>query len=146
MPSGKAGVDRPAKLVKSQFSRGFFIMKSTPIVFKVDQGPYHKVFSLKQINVKEDSDLIQRFIDIADEGDKSEATYKVKAEFLAEYATPFPTDLKKDGKKVARPDDALDSPEAMKAFFDDADVDKDWLSETAVNTLRNRHAPSVSFF
>lgn len=121
-------------------------MKHTPIVFRVDQGPYQKVFSLKQITVKDDSDLIQRFIDISAEDDRSEAAYKVKVEFLAEYAEPFPEDLKVKGKKIARPDDALDSAAAVKEFFDDADVDKDWISETAVNTLRNRHAPSVSFF
>ena len=121
-------------------------MKSTPIIFRVDQGEHHPVFCLRQITVADDSALLQRFIDIADAEDKAETAYRIKADVLAEWATPWPEDLKRDGKKVKRPDEALDSAEAVQNFFADADVDKDWISETAVNTLRMRHQPSVSFF
>jgi hypothetical protein len=120
-------------------------MKHTPIVFRVDQGNYNVVFSLKQITVADDSNFLQKFIDIADE-DRSEAAYKIKAEILADWAVAFPDNLKKDGKKVSRPDDALDSAEAVNKFFAEADVDKDWISEFAVNALRQRHSPTVSFF
>jgi hypothetical protein len=122
-------------------------MKHTPIVFRVDQGNYHPVFSLRQITVADDSAFLQRFIDIADQEDKSEAAYKIKADILAEWAEPFPADLKgADGKKIKRPDEVLDSAEAVQKFFAEADVDKDWISETAVNSLRMRHSPTVSFF
>ena len=115
-------------------------MKQTPIVFRVDQGDYHPVFCLKQITVSDDSNFLQRFIDIADkEGDeKADAMYRIKAEILAEWAAPF------QGKK--KPKEVLDSPEAIKEFFADADVDKDWISEHAINALRSRHQPNVSFF
>lgn len=116
------------------------------MVFRVDQGEHHPVFCLRQITVADDSALLQRFIDIADQDDKSGAAYKIKADILAEWATPWPDDLKKDGKKLKRPDEALDSSEAITKFFAESDVDKDWISETAVNTVRQRHAPTVSFF
>lgn len=121
-------------------------MKHTPIVFRVDQGPHHPIFSLRQITVADDSAFLQRFIDISDSEDRSEAAYQIKVDILAEWAVAFPDDLKKDGKKLKRPDEALDSADAVRAFFAEADVDKDWISETAVNTLRMRHSPTVSFF
>jgi hypothetical protein len=123
-------------------------MKHTPIVFRVDQGSYHPVFCLRQITVADDSAFLQKFIDIADkEGEeRANATYQIKADILAEWVTAWPDDLKKDGKKVKRPDEALDSAETVKAFFAEADVDKDWISETALNSLRMRHSPTVSFF
>ena len=122
-------------------------MKQTPIVFRVDQGSYHPVFCLRQISVSDDSTFLQKFIDIADLEDKSDAAYKIKAAALAEWATPWPDDLKgKDGKKMKRPDEVLDSSETIQAFFAEADTDKDWISEAAVNSLRRRHSPSVSFF
>lgn len=143
-------------------------MKQTPIVFRVDQGEHHPVFSLKQITVADDSNFLQRFIDIADKAgdEKAEAVYQIKAEMLAEWAEPFPNNLthevpltdeelaaRKEGdtktkkkEKIKRPDEALDNADAIKAFFAEADVDKDWISETAINTLRMRHSPTVSFF
>lgn len=122
-------------------------MKQTPIVFRVDQGEHHAVFSLRQITVADDSAFLQRFIDISDSEDRSAAAYKIKADILAEWSTAFPDDLKgKDGKKIKRPDEALDSSEAVQKFFAEADVDKDWISEFAVNALRQRHSPTVSFF
>jgi hypothetical protein len=122
-------------------------MKSTPIVFRVDQGEHHPVFSLRQITVADDSNFLQRFIDIADSEDKSEAAYKIKVDILAEWAAPFPDNIKNgDGKKIKRPAEVLDTAEAVRAFFAEADVDKDWISETAVNSLRMRHSPTVSFF
>lgn len=118
-------------------------MKSTPIIFRVDQGDLHPVFCLKQITVADDSSYLQRFANVADESD---AIYQINAETLASWATPWPDDLKKDGKKVKRPDEALDSEELVKQFFADADVDRDWIAEYAIRALRNRHSPSVSFF
>jgi len=122
-------------------------MKQTPIVFSVAQGKYNPVFSLRQITVEDDSKLLQRFINISDQDDKSEAAYQIKADILAEWATPFPEDLKgPDGKKIKRPDNCLDSAEFVRAFFAEADIDKDWIGESAVNSLRVRHSPRVSFF
>ena len=112
-------------------------MNSKPIVFSVSQGDYSPVFSLRQITVADDSNFIQKFIDIADkEGEeKADAMYQIKVETLAEWATSCP-------KKK----DALDTPEKVREFFADADVDKDWISDAAINTHRARHQPTVSFF
>jgi hypothetical protein len=114
-------------------------MKSTPIIFRVDQGELHPVFCLRQITVSDDSSFLQKFVNVADEPD---GIYQINVETLASWATPWPT----DNKKVKRPDEALDSEELVKAFFAEADVDKDWIAEYAIRALRNRHSPSVSFF
>ncbi len=118
-------------------------MKNKPIVFRVDQGDYHAVFSLKQITVSDDSAFLRTMIDAADD---DAGSYERNVEALASWAAPFPGDLKSNGKAVKRPDDALDTPEAVKAYFAEADVDKDWIAEYAVRSLRLRHSPQVSFF
>lgn len=114
-------------------------MDNKPIVFSVSQGEYSPVFSLRQITVADDSNFVQKFIDVADkEGDeKAEALYQIKVDSLAEWAAPCTNKKAKD---------ALDTPEKVRAFFAGSDVDKDWISEYAVNALRSRHQPTVSFF
>ena len=109
-------------------------MKNQTIVFRVDQGDYHPVFSLRQITVKDDSEYLQSTLNTED-GDR----YQPNVEALAKWATEYPKDKPEC-------EDALDTEEKVRAFFAEADVDKDWIAEQAVWSLRQRHQPQVSFF
>lgn len=121
-------------------------MKNTPIVFGLEQGRHHVIFSLRQISVFDNQEILRRlFIDIDKE--KEDAVYTVKAEMLSEFAESWPATVKDGaGKKVKRPDDALDTAEAIKAFFAEPDIDKEWIGEEAINLLRERSSPKKSFF
>lgn len=130
MPSGKAGVDRPAKLF-SQFSRGF-VMKHKTLVLRIDQGEHNVVFSLRSIGVKDDSDYIQDLIAAEDE------QYKANVEALAKWAAPYPADKPEC-------DNPLDTEEKVREFFEDADDDKDWIANHAVYVHRERHQPKATF-
>lgn len=130
MPSGKAGVDRPAKLL-SQFSRGF-VMKHKTLVLRVDQGDLHPVFSLRSITTKDDSEYMQDLI--AAEDDR----FQVNVNALAKWAATYP----EDKPECENP---LDSEEKIRAFFEDASDDHDWIADQAVYVHRQRHQPTATF-
>ena len=131
MPSGKAGVDRPAKLL-SQFSRGVFIMKHKTLVQRVDQGDLHPVFSLRSITGKDDAEYIQNLIAAEDDH------FPVNVEALAKWATPYP-------ENKPECDNPLDSEEKVRAFFAEPEDDHEWIASQAVYAHRQRHQPTSTF-
>lgn len=122
-------------------------MKQSPIVFRTALNGLNAVFSLKPMFVSDDSEFLKKYIDIADSEDKARASYEAKIAFLAESAVEFPKNLKdKDGEKVERPAESLDSKELVEAFFAEHSAENDWILEAAVGAYRSRHQPSTSFF
>lgn len=121
-------------------------MKNTPVVFGLEQGKYRPIFSLRQISVADNAEILRRlFIDIDKE--KPDAVYTVKAELLSEFAEAWPATVKNgEGKIVKRPDDALDSTETIRAFFAEPDIDKEWIGDEAINLLKERSSPSKTFY
>lgn len=123
-------------------------MNTKPVIFKIEQGESSAIFCLAELSVARDSALLQQVLNVSDlEGDeKTDALYKSKVDLLAEWAIPWPDDYKEGGKKVKRPDGVLDNAEAVKTRFEKADVTNDWITEAAINTVRNHCTPRVSFF
>ena len=107
-------------------------MKHKTLVLRIDQGDLHPVFSLRQITIKDDREYIENLI--ASEDDH----YKANVDALAKWAEAYPSDKPEC-------EDPLDSEEKVRAYFEEADVDKEWIAEQAVYTHRQRHQPTATF-
>jgi len=124
-------------------------MKPQIISFEIGYGNEMVAFRLGLIRVKEESDFIQRFVDIADDDvEKAEKEYQIFVDSLAQWSVEKPQSVELiDGKKVYTdlfPD--AESPAAsIRGYFGEKTVEKEWIADYAIRAFRGKLQPTVRF-
>lgn len=112
--------------------------------------PHEKLtLHLRMLTVSEEQALLQRFVDIADKDPAKEAkAYGVHVDALSSFSVDMPARTTiVDGKEQTVPlAEGKKSPaDALKDYFEEHTVEKEWIADYAIRALRSRLQPEVRF-
>jgi hypothetical protein len=120
-------------------------MEKETISLKVVGRNEALTFHLGVISVADDTEYMQRFVDLADLDPKKKAAaeFDVYVDAIAAWSVEMPT--KKNGSGKDEPLGKGSPSEAIKAYFSDRSNSKQWLAVTTINAFRNSLYPKVTF-